>query len=340
MAKNRASSSLSLNAMQLCKQSLSPQHFHLDGAIAAAVDELVDVGVAAVVDSLGGTLPDDLALVDHGDFIGDFAGRGHVVGDGDCGGAQALHAIHNQIVDDVGHDGIKTRGRLIEENDFGISGNGAGEANALLHAAGKLSGIKRAHIRAQANLAEFLHGDVFCLGPGHVAPLDQAEGDIFPNGERVKQGSTLKQHAEPSEILVACGTLEANHFLATHRDGTGFGMQDSEHAFQHDGLARARTADDHQRAPLWHRQVQAIQDMLCPEAFADVLQNNVSLSHGLIRKQQGGEDEIGGENENGGRDDGIGGCPANTLGAAFGIEAVIAAHDGDDEAEDGGLDEA
>src|SRR6185437_11733168 len=46
---------------------------HLDRAFGAAVDELVHIFIAAVVDVLRRAVPDDLALVEHGDAVGDFA---------------------------------------------------------------------------------------------------------------------------------------------------------------------------------------------------------------------------------------------------------------------------
>ena len=79
---------------------------------------------------------------------------------------------------------------------------------------------------------------------------------------------------------------------------------------------------------------------LGPKALAHVLQDYVTVSHRSLRKQQVGEDEVGGEDEDGGGDHGIGGGAAHALRAALRVEAVVAAHDGDDEAEDGGLDEA
>ena len=50
------------------------QDFHFDGAGATTVDKLVYEGIVTVINRLGGALPDDFALVDHGDVIGDLAG--------------------------------------------------------------------------------------------------------------------------------------------------------------------------------------------------------------------------------------------------------------------------
>src|SRR5262245_37342195 len=111
------------------------QYLHLDRPLGATMDELVDVRVPAGVDRTRRALPDDLAFVDHGDAVGNLAGRRHVVGDGDGGGTQALHAVNDEVVNDVGHDRVETGGRLVEEDNLGIGGDGARQANALLHAA-------------------------------------------------------------------------------------------------------------------------------------------------------------------------------------------------------------
>src|SRR3546814_14972969 len=67
-------------------------HLHLDRSVGAAVNELVDVGIAGAVDLRRRADPDDLALVEHGDAFGDAPGAGHVVGDRQGGRAQALPA--------------------------------------------------------------------------------------------------------------------------------------------------------------------------------------------------------------------------------------------------------
>src|SRR5262245_39493307 len=101
--------------------NLGFQYLHLDRTFGAAMDELVDVRIRAGVDGTRWALPDDLALVDHGDAVGDLACRRHVVGDGDGRCAQALHTVNDEVVDDVGHDRVETSGRLVEEDNLGIS---------------------------------------------------------------------------------------------------------------------------------------------------------------------------------------------------------------------------
>src|SRR5450631_4297041 len=79
-------------------------HFHLDRTFGAAVDELINKGISACVDLLGRSVPDDLALVEHGDAVGDLARADHVVGDRQGGCSHISHRVDDKFVDDVGHD--------------------------------------------------------------------------------------------------------------------------------------------------------------------------------------------------------------------------------------------
>ncbi len=93
----------------------------------------------------------------------------------------------------------------------------------------------------------------------HVAALDQAEGDIFPDGQGVKKCAALKQHAEAREIVIAGLALQPHNFLATDLDGAGIGAEDSENAFQHHGFSGAGAADHHKGMALRHGEAEAIQ---------------------------------------------------------------------------------
>ncbi len=115
------------------------------------MNELFDEGIAGMVEIGHGAGPDDLTLVNHGDVIRDLAGRGHIVSDGQRGCAQILHALDDQFVDDVGHDGIKARRGFVKENDFRVRGNGTGEAYAFLHTARQLRREQIGHAFAEAD---------------------------------------------------------------------------------------------------------------------------------------------------------------------------------------------
>src|SRR5262249_16751453 len=157
----------------------------LDRPFGASVDELLDEGIAAPIDLRGGALPDDLALVEHGDAVGDLPCTDHVMRDRERCGADLLHGSYDQVVDDVAHDGMETGRRRVEEDDLRIGRDGACKAYALLHAARKLGGRKIAHFRAEADASQRLNRLVARLLASDPASLDQAERDVLPDGQAV-----------------------------------------------------------------------------------------------------------------------------------------------------------
>ena len=144
----------------------------------------------------------------------------HVMGDRERGGAHILHRGDDQIVDDVGHDGIEARGRLVEEDDLRIGGDGARQAHALLHAAGQFRrATDRRHRWPRPTLASFSMAMSRALRARHAAALDQAEGDILPDRQAVEQRRALKQHAEFLQHRVArARRADAGHVLAIDQD--------------------------------------------------------------------------------------------------------------------------
>src|SRR5579883_1426639 len=112
----------------------SSANLHLDRAFGPAVDELIHIGTRNVIQLLDPTGPNDSSAIKHGDAIGDLAHAGHVMGDGQGGRPQLLHAFANEVVNHVAHDRIQSGGGLVEEDDLGIGGDGARKSHPLLHA--------------------------------------------------------------------------------------------------------------------------------------------------------------------------------------------------------------
>src|SRR3546814_692381 len=113
--------------------------------------------------------------------MGDLAGARHVVGDGDGGDAGVLDEADDKIVDNVRADRIEAGRRLVEEEDFGSRRDGAGEGDALLHAAGKLGRAEVEDVAAETDALQILFRDG--PHPGRIlkATLRQAEGDVAPD---------------------------------------------------------------------------------------------------------------------------------------------------------------
>ena len=126
-------------------------------------------------------------------------------------------------------------------------------------------------------MPQFFNGDITRFLARRVAALDEAEGDILPDGERVEQGGTLEQHAETQEQLVALLAAKPRHFLAADGDRTRIRREDAEDGLDHHRFAGARSADDDQRAALGHREIDAVQHILRAEGLADILEYDVSF---------------------------------------------------------------
>ena len=89
-------------------------------------------------DFLGGGGFDEFAHVEERGDVGDSCGLVHVVGDDDDGDllAEGFH----QLFDFVGGDGIEGGAGLVHQQHFGFGGDGAGDAETLLLAAGEAKG--------------------------------------------------------------------------------------------------------------------------------------------------------------------------------------------------------
>ena len=74
----------------------------------------------------------------------------YVVGDRQGGGAQLVDALDDQFVDDVAHDRVEPGGRLVEEDDLGLGGDGTGERHAFLHAPRELGRAEHADIEVES----------------------------------------------------------------------------------------------------------------------------------------------------------------------------------------------
>jgi hypothetical protein len=151
----------------------------------------------------GGTELNELAVEEEGGEIADAGGLLHVVSNSDDG-AEILE-LNEELFDFGGTNGIESRAWLIEEKDFRLDGEGAGNAKALLLAAGKLVGglvevvlyFVPESSMSQAFFNGFSHGDFGAIDT-------KAVGDVFKNGFGERIGA-LEDHsdaaAEEGDVL-------------------------------------------------------------------------------------------------------------------------------------------
>ena len=83
----------------------------------------------------------DAAEIEHDDPVADLLYRGEVVGDEEDRQRQFLLEVHHQV-EDLGLDGdVECGDRLVGDDELGLDGEGAGDADALALPAGELVGI-------------------------------------------------------------------------------------------------------------------------------------------------------------------------------------------------------
>src|SRR3546814_8814270 len=76
----------------------------------------------------------------------------HVMGDGDGRDPEIAYKADDQAVDRMGTDRVQPGRRLVEEQDFRMARDGAGERDPLLHAARKFRRAQVQHLRAEPDL--------------------------------------------------------------------------------------------------------------------------------------------------------------------------------------------
>ena len=100
------------------------------------------VGVGGVgVDGFGGAFFDDAAEVHDGGAVGEPADDGQVVGDEQVGDAEVLAELFEQFEDLVLGGDVEGGDGLVEDDQFRVEGDGAGDGDALALPAGELVGV-------------------------------------------------------------------------------------------------------------------------------------------------------------------------------------------------------
>ena len=86
-------------------------------------------------------LLDDAPALDHRDLAGDVADHRHLVGDEQDGQAELAVDAREQVEDRAGGFRVERGGRLVGEQHLGLGGERAGDADALLLAAGEFGRV-------------------------------------------------------------------------------------------------------------------------------------------------------------------------------------------------------
>ncbi len=156
----------------------------------------IDFHVFAVFDAVDG------AVTNPDDAVGDVE-HFEVVGGGDDGGPAFLIHLAEEVDDRLAGVEVEVAGGFVGENDGGVVGEGAGDGDALLLAAGEL---RRLVEEAMAEFDPFEDAGGFLVGVCvRHAGEDHREGDIFKSSHHGDEIERLKNvpdlaGAQPGEF--------------------------------------------------------------------------------------------------------------------------------------------
>src|SRR4030081_715775 len=202
-----------------------------------------------------------------------------IVGYHENGQAQSALQGPDQIVAAAGADRIKARGRLVEEDQFGIERERAGQRHALDHAARELRGKTVGHFGAQSHQNELGDRDLVEQPLRDVEIFAHRKLDVLSHGERGKQRALLEQDApapfDPAPLRGVGGVEIDPEHLDTPAD---LGDEADDGARQH-RLARAgRTDEAEDFAPL-HVEIEPVEDLGRAELHRDVADPDDGVLH-------------------------------------------------------------
>lgn len=136
----------------------------------------------------------DAALAHDGETIGEGERFLLIVGDVDGGDRRCSAEPADLGAHVVPQFGVEVGEWFVEEEDVGLDGERAGERDALLLAAGELSGLALG-VLVHLDEGEGFGGALAALGAGEFA-LAQAELDVLEDGHVRPEGVGLEDHAD------------------------------------------------------------------------------------------------------------------------------------------------
>ena len=179
-----------------------------------------------------------------------------------------LDAIHHQAVDHRAHDRVQAGGRLVEEHDVGLGGDGAGQRDALLHAAGQFRRVKLADAGGEADLGEEVGGAGG--GPrarGSLRCASRPKATFSQTGRLSNSAPFWNSMPIRERAASALVAGQRQDILAVDLDAAGVGLDQAEDAFQQHRLAGAGAADHHHGGARHDVEVDAVEHELVAEAL-------------------------------------------------------------------------
>ncbi len=218
-------------------------------------------------DFFGGADFDNLTFVEEDHAVGNGAGEAHFVGNDQHGHARAGQFYHH-IEHFFNHFGVKGRGRFVEEHDFGLHRQGAGDGDPLLLAARELTGVLVGLV-GDAYPFEQLQGGFFGFFFAPFAYLNGSQGDVLEHGQMREEIELLEDHTgfHANQLDVVGIIVE---FDAIHNDGAALVFFEPVDGANEGGFARARRPKDDNDLAFADFKIDIFEGLEVPIPFADI----------------------------------------------------------------------
>jgi hypothetical protein len=234
-------------------------------------EEFVNEGCGGVVvDFLGWADLFDAALMQDDHEVGEFEGLLLVVGDEDGGDANFLMEGSEPAAEVFADFGVEGAEGFIEEEDFRIDGEGARQGDALALAAGELGGqaVFQALELDEAEEFEDPVAEGLRRRARRGGPDSEAEGDVFEDGEVMKEGVVLED--EPG---FAFGGGSEGDVFAVEMDLAVTGVREVEapEDAQEGGFAGAGGAEEGDQLAVWDFEGKTAEGLKRAEGATEIL---------------------------------------------------------------------
>ena len=210
------------------------------------------------------------------------------MGDEDHGQLEPFAHLGEQLQHLGLHRHVEGRDRLVGHQQFGLHGQGAGDADALALAAGKLVRETVEGFRAQAHQLQQLGSAFQGLCLGHAlgdGALCDGRADAVARVERSVR--VLEDHLDLAARLGAELGAVGRQDLALEHDAAAVERCQSDHAATHGRLARARLADDAQRLSAAQLEVEPVAGVHLAAGLEQAAAGDVGLVQVLHLQHEG-----------------------------------------------------
>ena len=160
-------------------------------------DELGDIGVGRAQENiLGRAALDDASSFEDGDPVADLERLVEIVADENDRLLEVLLQRQQFVLQFVANERIESREWFVHQENVGVGGEGARQADPLLHAARQFVAEFSCPLR-EADHRELVGDDPVDVRFRHAAQLEP-ERDVFGDRPPGQQGELLEHHGDPA----------------------------------------------------------------------------------------------------------------------------------------------